>query len=253
MTATDAAPTPTLIKSAPSAQVEAPGSEALTLPSRSMVERSTADSFKTKNSLPRNFHVKTKDRVFFITVDDGVYADPAALKVVRKYKIPVTVFLTSMNAKRHLSFFKKITQYGGTIENHTMTHKSLTSPGTNLNYEICRTQKIYKTLFGRMPIFLRPPYGNGGYSGGSLGNFPRLNQVASKCGIQRLIMWDVVVENGQWSYVHAPLRRGDIVLFHFMPNLSKELKGAILLGNSRGIKPAALTDYLAKPRTTNGR
>ncbi len=198
----------------------------------------------SNKKIKRTFQVKTKDPVFFITIDDGNTKSPAALEYVQKHNIPATVFLTNASVAGQWDYFEKFAAQGGSIENHTMSHKSLTSPSTPLAYEICRPQEIYAQEYGRVPTMLRPPYGNGGYSTTTPKRRKEIDAVASSCGIQHIVMWNGLAENGKFRFIRGALSRGDIVLFHFTPTLSGELKTVMEMAKRRGLRPAPLTDYL---------
>jgi len=196
-------------------------------------------------SLPGFFNIKTKDRVFFITIDDGNSKTASALAFVRARKVPVTAFVTQAAIGRDFKYFKRITAFGGSVQNHTMTHKSLTNSATNLGYEICKTQRIYTRAFGRAPTMLRPPYGNGGYHSTGKSTARAIAKVARSCGISRLVMWNATVDDGRFTFIRGSLHAGDIVLFHFEPNLANELAAIMSMAHSKGLHPAALGSYLA--------
>ncbi|MFA7266390.1 MAG: polysaccharide deacetylase family protein [Candidatus Nanopelagicales bacterium] len=198
----------------------------------------------TKKKIKRTFQIKTKDPVFFITIDDGNTKSPAALDYVKKRKIPATVFLTNASVAGQWDYFRQFASQGGSIENHTMNHKSLTSASTPLVYEICRPQEIFGQEFGRVPTMLRPPYGNGGYATTSPARRKEIDAVASGCGIQHIVMWNGLAENGKFKFIRGALSKGDIVLFHFTPTLPGELKSVMAMAKRRGLRPAPLTEYL---------
>lgn len=197
-----------------------------------------------KKKLKRTFQIKTKDPVFFITIDDGNTKNAAALKYVEAKKIPATVFLTNASVAGQWDYFHKFASHGGTVENHTMSHKSLTSASTPLSYEICRPQQIYAAKYGHVPTLLRPPFGNGGYATNSKASRNAIDSVASQCGVRHIVMWNGLAEKGRFKFIRGSLKRGDIVLFHFTPTLDRELKSVMAMAKRRGLHPAPLTDYL---------
>lgn len=185
-------------------------------------------------------NVKTKDPVIFITIDDGMYQDPEALKLVQEEGIPITAFLTEWTTyKDKGQWFEDITAYGGSIQNHTKTHKNLNDPKTNLHHEICGTQAFYTEKFGTTPWMLRPPYGEG-YDN------DKVQEVAASCGISKIVLWNVQVAEGGKSveYWDAPLRAGDIVLAHFDKDLHLDLEKILELAKAQGLTPASLADYI---------
>ena len=192
--------------------------------------------------LPRDFNIRTRGKVFFITIDDGNDKTDAALKYVQRHKIPVTAFLTAAAVQGDWSYFRKITSYGGSVENHTMTHKSLIGDA-NLHYEICKTQHIYAKKFHNAPKLLRPPYGYGGYATAGAKR-QALDTTARSCGIKHIVMWNAVAEGGKFTFVKGSLHRGDIVLFHFKQDLASELKQVIAMAKRHRLHPGSLTGYL---------
>ena len=194
--------------------------------------------------IPRTFQISTKQPVFFITIDDGVVKSQAALDVIRQYQIPVTVFLTEVEVAGQWNYFKKVASYGGTVENHTYSHKSLTSSSTSLETEICKPQQAYAEHFGAAPTVLRPPYGNGGYSNTPTATRKKLDRVARSCGISNIVMWNAVAGPGKIDFIRGSLTRGDIVLFHFTDDLANELRSVMSMAAKKGLHPAPLMDYL---------
>lgn len=185
-------------------------------------------------------NVETDDPVFFITIDDGMHQDPEALKMVQEQGIPITAFLTEWTTyKEKGEWFKEITAYGGSIQNHTKTHMNLNDPKTNLHREICGTQAFYTEKFGTQPWMLRPPYGEG-YDN------DKVQEVAASCGISDIVLWNVQVADGGKSveYWDEPLRAGDIVLMHFEEDLHLDLKKILELAKAQGLRPASLADYI---------
>lgn len=205
----------------------------------------SAAQLKADAPLPRSYSVNTKDRVFFITIDDGNYKPRSALAYVRAHLIPVTAFVTDAAIRGDWRYFRSITAQGGSVQNHTMTHKSLVSPSTNLSFEICKAQQIYTQQFDRAPTLLRPPYGYAGYAGTSKATLSAIGKTARSCGINRMAMWNATVDNGHFTFLRGSLTRGDIVLFHFKPNLANELKAVMAMAKRKGLRPASLADYLS--------
>ena len=188
------------------------------------------------------YSVKTEDPVFFITVDDGFFDEaPAqkALEVIQDNQIPVTTFLTeSVLSESTNDYFTDVTSYGGSIQNHTVKHGSFAVPETDVKWEICTAQEALEKRFGSRPWMLRPPYG-------AAANEPHVATAAEHCGVNRIVMWNVLVDENEVQYVAAPLKPGDIVLFHWNdPYLAEGLEQVLKLGREQGLTPAPLEDYL---------
>ncbi|KIE26532.1 polysaccharide deacetylase [Streptomyces sp. MUSC 125] len=153
--------------------------------------------------------VPTKNKVVFLTIDDGAEKDPRFLQMMRDLKIPYTAFLSNYLVKDDYAYFRKMQSYGNTLNNHTLHHPYL--PG--LSYEeqrdeICGMQDIMQKQFGKRPKVFRPPYGN--YNQDSL-------RAAKSCGITYAPIWNEEVYVDHWEFREddEQLRPGDIVLTHF--------------------------------------
>ncbi|MFC9639211.1 polysaccharide deacetylase family protein [Streptomyces mirabilis] len=188
--------------------------------------------------------VPTKDKVVFLTIDDGSEKDPAFLRMMSDLKIPYTAFLSNYLVKDDYGYFRKMRDQGVTLNNHTLTHPYL--PG--LSYEeqrdeICGMQDIMEKQFGKRPKVFRPPYGN--YNQDTL-------RAAKSCGIKYAPIWDEEVFVDHWEYRDwdRDLHPGDIVLTHFrgredwdgtMPDMIRRF---LKLVTDKGYAVARLEDYL---------
>lgn len=182
--------------------------------------------------------VETDDPVFFITVDDGLKRSPEALALIQEQQIPVTAFLTEYAVRDYTDYFNEATAYGGSVQNHTMVHGALDDPKTDVEWEICETQDRFESQFGYRPWMLRPPYGAGP-------DDPDVLKYAEKCGINRIVLWNIVVGNdNKVEYWDPPIRSGDIVLLHWEDNLAEGLQTILDLGREQGLTPASLEDYI---------
>jgi peptidoglycan/xylan/chitin deacetylase (PgdA/CDA1 family) len=185
------------------------------------------------------FHLPTAERVVFITIDDGVHKDAKGLRYVEATKLPVTAFLTTWTIKDRARYFSRITRWGS-IQNHSATHASMALSTTDLEHEICYSQRALAKDFGTTPWLMRPPYGAGSAR-------METQVTAARCGIDDFVMWDAVVEDGRLVEVGNGLRPGSVILLHFTPNLVRDLKAAVRAARAAGLKPADLTDYLPAP------
>lgn len=183
-----------------------------------------------------SFTVPSADRVAFITIDDGVTKDMRGLRFVEANELPVTAFVSAWTVKDRARYFQRITRWGS-VQNHSATHASLARSSTDLDHEICYTQRALARSFGMKPWMLRPPYGAG---------YDRLETqiTADRCGISELVMWDAVVENGRLTGIGNGLRPGAVLLLHFTPRLEKDLRAAVKAMRKAGLTPANLADYL---------
>ncbi|MFE6758598.1 polysaccharide deacetylase family protein [Streptomyces sp. NPDC057684] len=188
--------------------------------------------------------VPTKDKVVFLTIDDGSEKDPAFVKMMSDLKIPYTAFLSNYLVKDDYGYFGKMQSRGVSLNNHTLTHPYL--PG--LSYarqkrEICGMQNIMEEQYGKRPVLFRPPYGN--YNRDTL-------RAAKSCGIKYAPIWneEVYVDHVEWREADQDLHPGDIILTHFrgreewkgtMPDMVRLLMKYV---TDKGYAVARLEDYL---------
>ena len=186
-------------------------------------------------AMPITYRVETKDPVVFITIDDGIVTSSAGLAYVEKHRIPITSFLTSSQVTdSKVRYFERISRWGS-VQNHTMVHGALDDPKTDVEWEICETQDRFEKQFGYRPWMLRPPYGAGP-------DDPDVLKYAEKCGINRIVLWNVVVtDDNKVEYWDPPIRAGDIVLLHWVDGLDVGLEKILELGEAQGLTPAPTT------------
>ncbi|MER6024914.1 polysaccharide deacetylase family protein [Streptomyces sp. NPDC001851] len=153
--------------------------------------------------------IPTRQKIVFLTIDDGSEKDPEFLRMMRDLKIPYTAFLSNYLVEDDYGYFRRMQSYGHTLNNHTLHHPYL--PG--LSYEeqrdeICGMQDIMEREFGKRPTVFRPPYGD--YNQDTL-------RAAKACGIRYAPIWNEEVFVDHWEYREddQKMRRGDIVLTHF--------------------------------------
>jgi peptidoglycan/xylan/chitin deacetylase (PgdA/CDA1 family) len=188
--------------------------------------------------------VPTKDKVVFLTVDDGSAKDPAFLRMMSDLKIPYTAFLSDFLVKDDYGYFRRMRDRGITLNNHTLHHPYLPALSyERQKHEICGMQDVMETEFGRRPTVFRPPYGN--YDQDTL-------RAAKSCGIRYAPIWDEEVFVDHWEYREEDqdLHPGDIVLTHFqgrkewngtMPDMVRRFLRTV---TAKGYAVARLEDYL---------
>ncbi|MFJ8143737.1 polysaccharide deacetylase family protein [Streptomyces sp. NPDC096048] len=197
-----------------------------------------------KNLPPVFTSIPTKEKIVFLTIDDGAEKDPAFLRMMSELKIPYTAFLSDYLAKEDYGYFKKMQDRGVTLNNHTLHHPYL--PG--LSYaeqkrEICGMQDVIEKRYGKRPILFRPPYGN--YNRDTL-------RAAKACGIEYAPIWNEEVFADHWDYREwdREIHPGDIVLTHFrgeddwggtMRDMVREFLDKV---TAEGYAVARLEDYL---------
>ncbi|MHC0433851.1 polysaccharide deacetylase family protein [Streptomyces sp. O3] len=188
--------------------------------------------------------IPTKDKVVFLTIDDGAEKDPELLRMMSELKIPYTAFLSDYLVKEDYGYFKKMQERGVGLNNHTLNHPYL--PG--LSYarqkrEICGMQDVIEKRYGKRPELFRPPYGN--YNGDTL-------RAAKACGIKAVPLWnaEAFADRMEWREWDRDLHPGDIILTHFrgeedwkgsMPDMIRRMMKTV---TDKGYAVARLEDYL---------
>ncbi|MEW2523415.1 polysaccharide deacetylase family protein [Streptomyces sp. NPDC047071] len=188
--------------------------------------------------------VPTKDKVVFLTVDDGAEKDPAFLRMMSDLKIPYTAFLSDYLVKEDYGYFKRMRDHGVALNNHTLNHRYL--PGLSYEaqrHEICGMQDVIERRYGKRPELFRPPYGN--YNRDTL-------RAAKSCGVKAVPLWasEGFADHMEWREWDKDLHPGDIILTHFrgredwkgtMPDMVRTVLKTV---TDRGYAVARLEDYL---------
>ncbi|MEU8980177.1 polysaccharide deacetylase family protein [Streptomyces sp. NPDC048309] len=188
--------------------------------------------------------VPTKEKIVFLTIDDGDEKDPKFLRMMNDLKIPYTAFLSNYLIKDNYAYFRKMRDSGVTLNNHTLHHPYL--PGLSYDeqrYEICGMQSVMSKQFGKRPTLFRPPYGN--YNQDTL-------RAAKSCGIKYAPIWDEEVFVDHWDYREwdRDLHPGDIVLTHFRGRndwngtMTDMVRRFLKMVTDKGYAVARLEDYL---------
>jgi peptidoglycan/xylan/chitin deacetylase (PgdA/CDA1 family) len=184
--------------------------------------------------------IKTRDRVVFLTIDDGVFEDPAFLALVRRQHLRFTVFLTNSEAGgKRAGYFAALQHAGAVIEDHTLTHPYLTRLSASARtHEVCTAARDDKLVFGRRAQLLRPPYGSWNAA---------VLATAKACGLHAVVGWDAVMpQTGQLQtwFGRPVLHPGDVVLMHFLPGMTGQVQRLEALVAAQHLRLALLEDYL---------
>ena len=104
------------------------------------------------------YKVKTKQKVFALTFDDGPDPGytPSIVKILQAKKAPATFFMVGAMVKYHAPTGKLVVNAGFPIGNHTWTHPMKTK---NPARELDTTDAVIKEKFGLSTVMFRPPYG----------------------------------------------------------------------------------------------
>ncbi|GHJ93152.1 hypothetical protein SNE510_26710 [Streptomyces sp. NE5-10] len=218
-------------------------------PPRTKPRITTRKGFETDGTgLPPVFTtVPTKEKIVFLTIDDGAEKDPALIRMMSELQIPYSAFLSDYVVNDDYPYFARMRTSqprGVALHNHTLNHKYL--PG--LSYarqkrEICGMQDVIEKKYGERPELFRPPYGN--YNEDTL-------RAAKSCGVKAVPLWaaEAFPDHMEWREWDRDLHPGDIVLTHFrgeedwkgsMPDMIRRVMNVI---TSKGYAVAKLEDYV---------
>ncbi|MFJ5279363.1 polysaccharide deacetylase family protein [Streptomyces parvulus] len=190
---------------------------------------------RSRNLPPVVDHVRTTDRVVFLTYDDGAERDPGFAALIRERRLPVTLFLTDTVAGPAYGHFAGLRSVGASLQNHTLDHRSLRGlPYAGQRAEICGQQTKLRSRFGVRPHLFRPPHGR--YDSTTL-------RAAADCGITAVVLWRATLTPaGNLTYTRGDhrLHPGDIV------SVDEATRTEALLETieERGLRVASLDDYL---------
>ena len=183
--------------------------------------------------------VKTDDPVVFVTIDDGLTRDPAVAEWLEQRGWPITNFILTgqLDEWDSTSFFSLLGK-GSDFANHSSTHRALKGMSfEKQKAEICGAQRRIEAATWKARKWFRPPFGS---------RDETTYQAAAACGISHVVMWRVSVNRaGIHTWGDAPVRKGDIILLHFVPDLLNSLKMLAAELDRLGLRPAPLADYLS--------
>lgn len=189
--------------------------------------------------------IPTKDKVVFITIDDGAEKDPEFVTMMEELNVPVTMFLTDSAIRADYGYFKPLAALGNGVANHTLTHPDLRTLGRAAQrQEICGQQTKLAKEYGTTPRLFRPPYGNWN---------EETRAAAGECGVDAIVLWreSMQITNMQYQRGDKKLHPGDIILAHFrgpaelkgttMPRMTANMLRHI---QEQGFTVARLEDYV---------
>ncbi|MFJ3233692.1 polysaccharide deacetylase family protein [Streptomyces sp. NPDC086787] len=198
-----------------------------------------------RGQVPVVSEIATKEKVVFLTFDDGAEKDPKFVTMMRELNLPFTMFLTDAAIRSDYGYFSKLQKLGGDVNNHTLTHPNLRTLGAAAQKrEICGQQEKLKNRYGITPRLFRPPYGNWNED---------TRSAAASCGVESVVLWreSMQIKNMQYQRGDKKLHPGDIILAHFRG--PSELKGTTMTEmtanmlrhiREQGFTVARLEDYL---------
>ena len=155
------------------------------------------------------WRVPTPEKRLYITFDDGPIPDVTewVVETLRDYRAKGTFFCIGDNVRKNPAVFKKVSDQGHAVGNHTYNHlNGWKTPDTDYLTNVGRCAELLPetTLF-------RPPYGR-----------IKDTQAREVLKTRKIVMWDVL--SGDFSQEVSPetclrktiqyARPGSILLFH---------------------------------------
>lgn len=184
-------------------------------------------------------------KIVFVTIDDGLEKEPAFLQMVKDFQVPFTLFLTDAIIKDDYGYFADLLDTGHvTIQNHTMTHPSMTglSAAAQLD-QVAQQQEHLIKEYGTTPYLFRPPYGN--Y------NKATIAAIEQTPNLKGCVLWRESMQIHDMQYQNGHLNPGDILLSHFRgpaqlkgENMVQMMTNLFSHVQSQGYTIARLTDYV---------
>ncbi|MEU7280321.1 polysaccharide deacetylase family protein [Streptomyces sp. NPDC045431] len=188
--------------------------------------------------------VPTKERIVFLTIDDGAEKDPELVRMMDELDIPYSAFLSDYLIREDYGYFKKMQRTGVALHNHTLNHRYMPA----LSYaeqkrEICGQQDVIEKRYGTRPPLFRPPYGN--YNGDTL-------RAARSCGVKAVPLWaaEAFPDHMEWREWDRDLHPGDIILTHFRGredwkgSMADMIRYVMNVVTAKGYAVAKLEDYV---------
>ena len=186
---------------------------------------------------PYIYRIPTKDKVVFLTIDDGFYPSSKAANLLKLYQIPTVNFIIGKlwEVTKDRKFYQSLLSINGEIGDHSMTHPDLlTLNNQRLYEEICRS-KVSDSKYSKSEIhFFRPP-------GGAIDQ--RVVKESQRCGMQP-ILWDVTAAGNKYRTWGGPIRPGDIILMHWNPGADLTIANLIKVVKENHLSLGNINNYL---------
>ena len=184
-------------------------------------------------------NIPTKQKVVFLTIDDGAFKDQSVVDIIAQNHIKAALFLSKAFIANNPSFFDKIIMQGSVVEDHALTHNTNMYKDQTYDQqkaEICGMSDYIYDHYGYRPTLFRPP-------GGAYSNTMR--QAAADCGMKAVVTWIAKANGGSMQYqIGDHLLPGDIVLMHFRPEFKQDMQAFIDAKTAAGLQTELLEDWL---------
>lgn len=183
-----------------------------------------------------------------LTFDDGPSSayTPKVLDILRRHGAHGTFFVLGNSASRCPSIVARAAAEGHEIGVHTWSHINMARSSTaKIDSEVSRTVDAIRSITGKTPAVMRPPYG--------ATNASIVNHMYNNYGM-RSIMWDVDTRDWQRPGVSTVVSRavngakpGSIILVHDIhASTLASIEGIVTGLQARGFKLVTVSELLAR-------
>jgi peptidoglycan/xylan/chitin deacetylase (PgdA/CDA1 family) len=155
-----------------------------------------------------------KAKAIALTFDDTPFAGytERLLALLREYRVVATFFVIGHKAVDMPNVIRQAHDDGHMLENHTMTHRNLTSLSpAEVKFELQRCDEVIQQITGKAPGYYRPPGGD---------DNAMVSAIAKQIGLTPC-GWDVAVHDYDTPQAQLVADRvvsmthpGDIILLH---------------------------------------
>lgn len=181
-------------------------------PSRTPAQKAEATRQRTRRSVKsdRSNIDCAVMKCIALTYDDGPSAHTNDLMdTLKAKKAKATFFVLGTEAAKHPDVLKRMVREGHEIGNHTWNHPRLTQiSNPEVSVQILQADNLIKTITGRTPRLVRPPYG-------------AYDASVTQLAIRPLAMWSIDPKdwrfrNPDMAYEHvvAHAHPGGVVVLH---------------------------------------
>lgn len=181
------------------------------------------------------YKIPTKDKVVFVTIDDGADKPADAATELERLQWPITSFILPTKVGTFTSWFSNLGSRND-IASHTARHISLKGLSfEKQKKEICDGERRIKEKFGSTTGYFRPPYGSWD---------KRTLQAAAACGISHVVLWTVSLNGRTITTWDGKIHPGNIVIAHYVGSLAQSIRQLEKRLKRQGLTVARLSDYL---------
>lgn len=195
-------------------------------------------------TLAQTFAAKPEEnqKQIALTFDDGPNPEttPSILNALKAKNVHATFFQLGSNAERYPNLVKRVAEGGHEIGSHTYHHYNLPKyPRATIQKEITDTDKAIYLATGKLPKFIRPPYG-------------AVNATVAEVAGRPIIQWNI--DSRDWATKNAgktitqiqqTITNNGIILMHdIQPSTAEALPQLIDWLTQQGYKLVTIDQLL---------